>query len=535
MMTNTKFMATLPRDFCAGVAVFLVALPLCLGIAQASGVNAIAGLLAGVIGGLVVALLSGSRLSVSGPAAGLIAIVIEGLANVGGFSAFLSAVFVAGVAQFCFGALGLGRFASCIPSTVIKGMLAAIGLLLIVKQFPVALGWLDFDANPAAGKAARLDTPFGSLSVVACGLALLSFGVLWSWDTNWVRRNALLRSIPAPLVVVLIGIFSTVAIDAWFPQLALPAEQRVRLAPLDSLTALARTLTLPDFSALASVEVWRLAGTLAIVASVETLLSLEAIEQMDPKRRSASQDRELRAQGVGNMLAGMLGALPITAVIVRSTANLHAGAETRASAFVHGLLILASLFALTSVLNLIPLACLAAILIATGAKLAKPSLWLQTAKSGLDRFVPFVATIAGVLATDLLIGVAIGVACSAVLALRVTLRQAFVIEKRAGEFVLRFRKDPSCFVKAGLRERLGSLPDGSTLIIDASRADTLDADVREYIGEFARRSAARGIKVHWRDAAAGAPSDLMRPDDGEWGRPPLRGSRAFGSDHRVLG
>ncbi|MEX3957042.1 SulP family inorganic anion transporter [Trinickia sp. EG282A] len=532
-MTNAKFMATLPRDCCAGVAVFLVALPLCLGIAQASGVNAIAGLLAGVIGGLVVALLSGSRLSVSGPAAGLIAIVVEGLANVGGFSAFLSAVFVAGVAQFCFGALGLGRFASCIPSTVIKGMLAAIGLLLIVKQFPVAFGWFDADANPMGGGTdARLDTPFGSVSLVACALALLSFAVLWAWDTKWVRRSALLRSVPAPLVVVVLGIFATVAIDAWLPQLALPADQRVNLAPIDSLAALAQWVTLPDFSALTSVEVWRLAGTLAIVASVETLLSLQAIEQMDPMRRSASQDRELRAQGVGNMLAGMLGALPITAVIVRSTANLHAGAQTRASAFVHGVLILASLFALTSVLNLIPLACLAAILIATGAKLAKPSVWVETAKSGVDRFVPFIATIAGVMATDLLIGVAIGVACSAFLAFRSTLKQAFLIDTRAGEFVLQFRKDPSCFIKAGLKDRLGALPDGSTLVVDASRADTLDADIREYIGEFARRSAERGIKVQWRDAAARAPAELARNEHGEWGRPSPRGNRAF--DRRAL-
>lgn len=503
-MTNAKFMATLPRDCCAGVAVFLVALPLCLGIAQASGVDAAAGLLAGAIGGVVVALLSGSRLSVSGPAAGLITIVVQGLADVGGFPPFLCAVFMAGVAQFCFGAFGLGRFAAYIPSAVIKGMLAAIGLLLIIKQVPSALGWLRADGYPAGGAPLRIDTAFGSLSVVACAISLCSFAILWLWDSKRVRSHSLLRPIPAPLVVVLAGIAATLALDLAWPAFALPPEQRVNLAPLDSLSALAGIVTLPDFSALSTVQVWRLTGVLAIVASLETLLSLEAIEQMDPRRRYASQNRELQAQGCGNMLAGLLGALPITAVIVRSSANLNAGAETRASAIVHGLLIIASLFVLAPVLNFIPLASLAAILIATGAKLAKPSLWVAAVKSGMHRFVPFLATIVGVLATDLLVGVAIGVACSAALAFRSALAQAFVIERRAGEFVLRFRDDACAFVKGGLKERLGTLPDGSTLVVESGRPEALDADVRDCLAEFARRSADRGIRVHWRDTAAQA-------------------------------
>jgi MFS superfamily sulfate permease-like transporter len=436
-MTNAKWMATLPSDCRAGVVVFLVALPLCLGIAQASGVDAAAGLLAGVIGGLAVALLSGSRLSVSGPAAGLITIVVQGIADVGGFPAFLSAVFMAGAAQFCFGAFKLGRFAAYIPSAVITGMLAAIGLLLIIKQVPVAIG-----SNAADGTAWQIQTSFGSISfsLVSCSIAALSFAILWCWDSKWVRDQRLLRAIPGPLVAVLAGIAVTTGLDAWMPDLALRAGQRVNLAPLDSWTALTALVTLPDFSALMKLEVWRLVVTLAIVASLESLLSLEAIQQMDPKRHRASQDRELQAQGVGNMLAGMLGALPITAVIVRSSANLNAGAQTRASALIHGVLIFASLVMLTPVLNLIPLAVLAAILIATGAKLAKPSVWIATAKSGANRFIPFVATIVGVLATDLLVGVAIGAACSAVPSLRAWLRQAFVIERYAGELVLRLRR-----------------------------------------------------------------------------------------------
>jgi MFS superfamily sulfate permease-like transporter len=513
IMTNAKLLATLPRDCFAGVTVFLVALPLCLGIAQASGVNALAGLLAGVIGGLVVALLSGSRLSVSGPAAGLIAIVTQGIADVGGFPAFLSAVFLAGVVQFCFGTLKMGRFAGYMPSSVIKGMLAGIGLLLIMKQTPGAFDWLHTDA-PAVHRAApghaRLETPLGSVSMASSVLAVLSFAVLWAWDAKWLRQRVFLGAVPAPLVVVLLGIAGTLLFDAFLPELALSAEQRVDVSPLDSLASLGQVLSAPDFSSLGSFEVWRLALTLAIVASVETLLSLEAIEQMDPKRQTASPERELKAQGVGNMLAALVGALPITAVIVRSSANLNAGAVTRASAWLHGFLLLASLFALTSVLNLIPLACLAAILIATGMKLAKPSLLWDSAKGGIDRLLPFAATVVGVVTIDLLTGVVIGLASAAVFALRVSLVRAFSLEKRGDVLVLHFRKDATCFVRGALKERLAALPDATTLIVDASCVDTLDADVRECIVEFERRCTGKGGVVRWEAAHVPAPAQHER-------------------------
>lgn len=501
-MTDTKLAATLPRDCFSGTVVFLVALPLCLGIAQASGVEPFAGLLAGIIGGLVISLLSGSQLSVSGPAAGLIMIVVEGIANVGGFAAFLSALLLGGAMQFCFGVLKAGRFAAYVPSSVIKGMLAAIGLLLIVKQAPVAMGLASASAAGAAESAGYtagfLETPFGTSSMLALALALVSLAVLFGWEHRLVRRVPLLGLLPAPLVVVALGIAVTLGVEAFAPGLALPASYRVNLAPLDSLAAWGSVLTQPDLRQLASVDVWRLAATIAIVASLETLLCLEAIEHMDPQKRVASADRELKAQGIGNMLAGALGALPITSVIVRSSANLHAGARTRASAFIHGVLLLASVFVLSGVLNLIPLSCLAAILIATGYKLAKPALFVEVAKRGVNALAPFLVTIAGVLATDLLIGIALGLACSIVLALHPNLRHPFSIARHGNEFLLLFRKDVSCFIRVRLKQALAGIPDRATLIIDTSRADFVDPDVRHLIAEFAAHSAHRGISVSWR-------------------------------------
>jgi MFS superfamily sulfate permease-like transporter len=395
-------LTTLQQDVFAGVVVFLVALPLCLGIASASGVGPFPGLFAGIIGGLVVAALSGAPMSVSGPAAGLIVIVVEGMANVGGFEAFLTAVLLAGAMQFCFGLLKAGRFAAFVPAPVTQGMLAAIGLLLIIKQVPVGLGLADSSASAASH--AMLDTPFGSISVVSAVITAVSLALLMAWDTKAMKQMRLVRSIPGPLMVVAIGIAATLLLDAVAPQFAPATEHRVMLPAVDSLPALFAAFSWPQLDQLTNPNVWRLAATLAIVASLETLLSLEALYQIDPKKRAVPGDRELKAQGVGNMLAGALGALPITSVIVRSSVNVNAGAHGRASALIHGVLLLASVFLLASVINLIPLASLAAILIATGIKLAKPSLFMSMARKGKASFAPFFATVVGVLMIDLLAG-----------------------------------------------------------------------------------------------------------------------------------
>ncbi|WP_133650602.1 SulP family inorganic anion transporter [Paraburkholderia flava] len=503
-MTDRLSPSTLARDLFAGTVVFLVALPLCLGIANASGVEPFAGLVSGIVGGLVVAALSGSRLSVSGPAAGLVVIVVEGIARLGSFSAFLLAVLLSGAIQFGFGMLKAGRLAAYVPSPVIKGMLAAIGLLLIVKQIPLALGVSGSDAEATAHVASSLTTPLGSLSLTACAIAVLSLALLVAWETRALRRFPLVRLMPAPLAVVLLGIAATLALDAFAPAFAPAAAHRVALPSLESFAALRGALALADFgpnlAQLVNPDVWRVAFTLAIVASLETLLSLEAVEQIDPKRRAAPPDRELKAQGVGNLIAGAIGGLPITSVIVRSSANVHAGAQSRLSAVIHGVLLLVSVFALTSVINLIPLACLAAILIFTGVKLAKPSLFAATAKQGFAAFAPFIVTVIGVFATDLLIGIVLGMLCSVLLTLRANLQRPITLAQHDDHYLLSFRKDVSFLGKVSLKHYLQQIPDGATLIVDATRADFIDHDVHELIDRFAadapRRSIALEIRQH---------------------------------------
>jgi MFS superfamily sulfate permease-like transporter len=480
-------------------------MPLCLGIANASGVEPFAGLLSGIIGGLVVALLSGSQLSVSGPAAGLIVIVVDGIAGLGSFSAFLLAVLLSGAIQFCFGLLKAGRFAAYVPSSVIKGMLAAIGLLLIIKQIPLAAGFAN-EGAPAASGAGMLNTPLGPISIAACAVALISLTMLAAWETRAMRRFAIVRAVPAPLAVVALGIGVTVLLDMLAPGFAPPAQHRVALPAMESLAAFTSALDLPDFAQLINPDVWRLALTLAIVASLETLLSLEAVEQLDPKKRAAHPDRELKAQGIGNMMAGAIGALPITSVIVRSSANVNAGAQSRWSSFIHGALLLVSVFALTSVINLIPLACLAAILIFTGLKLAKPSLFAAIAKQGFERFAPFIVTIAGVLLTDLLIGILLGIACSLVLAVRANLKRPITLAQHDDHYLLSFRKDVSFLSKVMLKHHLRTIPNGATVIFDAARADYIDPDVREMIDQFIADASAKGMHVECRHMPRAEPA-----------------------------
>ncbi|KFX61628.1 SulP family inorganic anion transporter [Paraburkholderia fungorum] len=493
-MNLRAFFSTFQRDLLAGTVVFLVALPLCLGIANASGVEPFAGLVSGIVGGLVVAVLSGSRLSVSGPAAGLVVIVVDGIAQLGSFPAFLLAVLLSGAIQFGFGMLKAGRFAAYVPSPVIKGMLAAIGVLLIVKQFPLALGL--FSANAPAGS---VTTPFGSISPAACVITLLSLAILVGWETRALRRFRLVRLVPAPLAVVLLGIGATLLLGLLVPSFAPPAEHRVALPSIESFGALRLALEWadfgPHFAQLVNPDVWRVAITLAIVASLETLLSLEAVEQIDPARRAAPPDRELKAQGVGNLIAGAIGGLPITSVIVRSSANVHAGAQSRLSAIIHGVLLLVSIFLLTSIINLIPLACLAAILIFTGVKLAKPSLFVGIARQGFAPFAPFIVTLLGVLATDLLIGIVLGVLCSVLLALYENLRSPIVLAQHGDHYLLSFRKDVSFLGKVPLKHYLQQIPDGATLIVDATRADFVDHDVRELLDTFVADAPRREIVV----------------------------------------
>ncbi|MES2205875.1 MAG: SulP family inorganic anion transporter [Pseudomonadota bacterium] len=492
-----KVLHTLSTDLIAGVVVFLVALPLCLGIAHASGVDPFSGLISGIIGGLVVALLSGSSLSVSGPAAGLIVIVVDAIARLGSFSAFLTAIVVSGVIQIVLGFLKAGKLANYIPSTVIKGMLAAIGILLIIKQLPVAVG---FKSEILPQSLGVLSTQWGSFSLPALGLSIISLILLFSWDSSFIRRIPLLKSLPAPLIVVLLGILTTLTLGAVYPELAFTKDHLVEVPVLYSWDAFKNVLTLPDFNQLSNINVWSVAVTLAIVASLETLLSLEAVEELDPKKQKVAPNQELKAQGTGNFIAGLLGGLPITSVIVRSSANINAGAQSRLSAFTHGVLLLLSIFVLSSVINLIPLASLAAILLATGYKLAKPALFISIARDGWYRFIPFIVTIVGVVGVDLLMGIIYGISASVLLAVLSNLQNTFTFVKYDDHFLLIFRKDISFLAKVQLKHYLHSVPAFSTLIIDAGKADSIDQDIYEIIENYIVREAkSKNIKVEKRN------------------------------------
>lgn len=493
---NALSLPSLKNDLLAGVVVFLIALPLCLGIANASGVPPISGMIAGIVGGLLVAAVSGSAVSVSGPAAGMIVIVVAAIAQLGSFNAFLAAVMLSGVFQLLFSAFRLGRFVAYTPSSVIKGMLAAIGILLIIKQIPLALG-IEQNDSAVAATTAVIETSIGYISVTAACVAALSLCILFLWETKTMRRFVLVRSLAAPLVVVAVGITITWLLDMTMPHLAPLSGHRVGLPALRSLADMVGTFVFPDLTQLARIDVWTVALTLAVVASLETLLSLEAVEQLDTRKRRADPNRELAAQGVGNLCSGAIGGLPITSVIVRGSANVHAGANSKTSAICHGLLLLISMFALDTLLNLTPLACLAAILLHTGFKLAKPSVFIDTARQGFYYFASFSATIVGVVAIDLLMGILIGLATCIALTLIVNLRNTFTLAQYDNHYLLVFRKDVSFLGKVMLRRHLSSIAPDSTLIIDANHVDYIDPDIIEFIHTFTEEARGKNIQVDW--------------------------------------
>lgn len=411
----------LARDLTAGLVVFLVALPLCLGVALASGAPLVAGLVAGVVGGIVVGALSGSHTSVSGPAAGLTAVVAAEIAHLGSFEAFLAALVIAGVIQCVFGVAQAGFLATFVPSAVIEGLLAAIGLILILKQIPhlvgrdtVPEGQMSFVQPDHENTFSELvamcsDVHAGPLVV---GIASLVMLVAWS------RVSALKRSpVPAALVVVGLGVAATLLFGRLGGALVIESSHLVQVPMADSPRALLGLLRFPDVAALSTERVWVAGVTVALVASLETLLNLEAVDRIDPQRRVSPPNRELAAQGIGNILSGLLGGLPITSVIVRSSVNILAGNESRLSAIFHGLLLAVSVVLVPHWLNLIPLAALAAILVVTGWKLASPEVFQTMWARGPHQFLPFLATVVAILFTDLLMGIVIGLATSAAVVL----------------------------------------------------------------------------------------------------------------------
>ena len=500
------------QDAPAGLVVFLVALPLCLGISLASGAPLLAGVVSGIVGGVLVSMLSGSQLSVSGPAAGLTVVVLSAIATLGSWPAVLAATAVAGVMQLLLGVARAGIIALYFPGTVIRGMLAAIGIILILKQLPHFLGadtdyfedmkFLQLNGQntfSAIGAAARALSP-GSVLV-----GVISLSLLLIWDTAPMRRLSWIRLVPGALVAVVAAVATNQLLHNLAPAWQVRPEHLVKLPVLSSLSQLTSEMTFPDFNALRNPITYSVAFTIAIVASLETLLSVEAVDNLDPQKRHTPANRELLAQGVGNLVSGLLGGLPITAVIVRSSANIAAGAQSRLSAFIHGLLLLTSLLFLGSILNLIPLSALAAVLLMVGFKLTKPALYMGQWRLGWAQFGPFIITILAVLFTDLLKGVSIGLILGFFFILKDNAKAGSHLRRDpVGDaedpthLHLRLPEHVSFLNKASIVTTLEQLPTGSRVILDGTRTTVIDHDVLEAIEAFRQAAPARGIDLELR-------------------------------------
>jgi len=466
------------QDIVAGTVVFLIALPLCLGIAIACGLPPLSGLIAGIVGGLIVPLISRSPLSVTGPAAGLTSIVLMEVERLGGVNPFLAAVVAAGFLQITLGVLKTGRFSALVPAAMIKGMLASIGITIVLKQLPVAAG--------ASGKITDI---FSNFHAGALGITAISLVMLYGWKHTPLARFKFFP--PALGVVVVCSVVSAALDDTSY---ALSPELFVAV-PLGGLSSLIPALPRPDWNVLATSGGWIAALTIAIVASIETLLSVQAVDRLDPLKRRSPPDRELVAQGAANAVSGFLGGLPVTAVIVRSGANVAAGGRERLSAIVHSVLLVISVVFLAQLLNHIPLACLAAILIQVGLNLAKPSLFTEQFKQGLNQFLPFAITIAAVLATDLLKGVIIGLVSGIIFVLRQNIVGALETTRSAdGAILIRFTRDITFLSKPLLMTELENLEDGVKLTIDGT-GEFIDQDVKESLATFLEDAHSRNIEV----------------------------------------
>ena len=509
IMSQMNLFKHVKNDLPASIVVFFVALPLCLGIALASGAPLFAGIIAGIVGGIVVGYASGSPLGVSGPAAGLAVIVLTSIATLGGsYQAFLTAVVLAGIIQLALGYAKAGFIAYFFPSSVIKGMLTGIGLLIILKQIPHALGWdkdavgddafLQADGQNTFSEIMRayeFITP-GALLIAAVSLAILIL-----WDTVLTKKHKIFQLLQGPIVVVILGILFNLAFTNGILPFSLNTQQIVSVPVPNSLPAFFGQFTFPDFSALSNFEVWKIAIVIAIVASLETLLCVEATDKLDPDKRITPTNRELKAQGLGNIVSGLIGGLPVTQVIVRSSANINFGGKTKLSAILHGVFLLISAIFIASLLNLIPLASLAAILLMVGYKLAKPSLFQQMYKLGWEQFIPFTATVVAIIATDLLKGITVGILFGIFYTLRHSYRNSHYVKDNVsdqnGKTVhhLVLAEEVSFFNKASLLSTFESFPNNSKVIIDCTNSKSIAYDVIEIIKDFEFNAKTKSIEV----------------------------------------
>ncbi len=499
------FMSNLKNDIPASIVVFLVAMPLCLGIALASGAPLFAGVIAGIVGGIIVSIFSGSQLGVSGPAAGLAVIVLSAINDLGSFETFLLAVVVAGVIQLILGFARAGIIGYYFPSSVIKGMLSGIGIIIILKQIPHAFG---YDKTPLGeGAFANPDGEntfteiFNHLNyispgaIIAAGVALF---ILILWERPFMKKVSAFKIIQGPLVAVVSGIVLSRVFQG-YETLAFKSDQMVSIPVADSIGGFFSQFSFPDFSQITNPEIYVIGFTMAVVASLETLLCVEATDKLDPQKRITPTNRELTAQGIGNIVSGLIGGLPITQVIVRSSANIQSGGKTKTSAFLHGVLLLVSAMAIPKVLNMIPLSSLAAILFVVGYKLAKPTVFKEVYKRGIGQFIPFIVTILGIVFTDLLIGIGLGLVVAIMDILWNNYKTPYHFDPNKVEkdtpVTIELSEDVSFLNKAGILHTLNVLPNNCQVIIDASKTKTIHPDILEIIDDFKANAETRDIHI----------------------------------------
>ena len=490
------------NDLPSGLVVFLVALPLCLGISLASGAPFFSGLISGIIGGVVIGSLSGTRLSVSGPAAGLAALVLAAITNIGAFDLFLCAVFIAGILQILIAVAKLGGIANYFPSSVIKGLLTSIGILIIAKQIPHAVGY-DKDKKGLLTEFGQEDwhellKPLQHINIGALVICIISILIIIIWEKPFIKNR--IKFVPGALVAVVMAIVINEIFKATGSPLIVSGDHLVQIEAAESAADFLSFFTLPDFNGFLNSKVIVTVIMIAIIASLETLLSIEAIDNLDPQRNVSNVNRELMAQGIGNAVSGLIGGLPITSVIVRSSANLHAGAKTKLSSIFHGVLLLVCVISIPGLLNYIPLSALAAILLLTGYKLCKLSVFSQMIKHGKYQFIPFFLTVLVIICIDLLglykplkgegllIGVIAGLIAAFGAILHGNLKNSYFFHKdqhHEGDIIkIRLSEEVSFLNKAAIRATLDHIPRNTTVVIDASLTDYIDFDVLELIKEF---------------------------------------------------
>lgn len=505
MTKNNNFFANLRSDFSAGLVVFLVALPLCLGIAMASGAPLFSGIISGIVGGLVVGYLSTSHLSVSGPAAGLTAIVLTAITDLGAFDIFLTAVFIAGIIQLILGFIKAGSISNYFPTNVIEGMLAGIGVIIFLKQIPHAFGYdKDYEGDLAFLQPDSENTfseIFHLISHVQLGsiiITLLSLFILIAWTKFEFLKKV--KLVPPALVAVIVSILLNEFFIISGSSFSIKREHLVSLPVPNSIEEFKSIFILPNFSALANTKVWLVGITIAIVASIETLLCIEAADRMDEQKRFTDTNVELKAQGIGNIISSLLGGLPMTSVVVRTSANNTAGAKSKLAAIIHGMLLTICVLSIPAILNKIPLATLAAVLLLVGYKLANPKTVIHFWEKGKYQFIPFIATFVAVVFTDLLKGVALGIIISIIFVLKGNLKRAYSFKKEEytdGDIIhINLAQEVSFLNKAAIKSTLNEIPENTKVIIDASETIYIAHDILDLIREFkSTRAIDKNIKV----------------------------------------